>query len=124
MKIDVTRIFKENLRAKEDIIINQGGSRCFAPTQTVLTRSGLKEIQHLLKGEEVLTLNESTHKREWKPIEEVHIMQNTKTSIRLTMKNGYTIEATEDHEIYHEGGWKTLKHIVSLWHDRDMETNT
>lgn len=27
MKIDVTRIFKENLQATEDIIINQGGSR-------------------------------------------------------------------------------------------------
>lgn len=124
MKIDVTRIFKENLRAEEDIIINQGGSRCFAPAQMVLTKKGVKEIQSLSEGEMVLTLNESTQENEWKPINEVFVMQNSKPSIKLTMKDGSTVEATEDHEIYFQGGWFSLKHIVSLWHGRNLEEDT
>ncbi len=124
MNIDVTRIFKENLRAEEDIIINQGGSRCFAPTQRVLTKKGVKEIQSLSEGEMVLTLNEYTQEKEWKPINEVFVMQNSKPSVRVNMADGTTIEATEDHEIYFQGGWFSLKHIVSLWYGRNLEEDT
>ncbi len=81
-------------------------------------------MRSLSEGEQVLTLNESTLESEWKPINEVFIMHNTKPSIRVTMKDGSVIEATEDHEIYYEGGWKSLKHIVSLWHGRNLEEDT
>lgn len=124
MNIKVTDIFLQNLEAKEDIIVNQGGSRCFAPSQLVLTKKGVKEIKSLSEGEMVLTLNENTYTSEWKPIEEVYVMPNSKPCFKLTMKDGSTIEATEDHKIYHKGGWKTLRHIVSLWYERNLEEDT
>ena len=95
-------------------IFNEGSARCFNGLQTVRTSAGDKPIKDVRPGDTVLTLNEGTGEKEYKPVEEVHRFANTKRTIRVTMKNGDTIECTEDHEFYYEGGWYSLKHLLSL----------
>jgi hypothetical protein len=95
-------------------IFNEGGARCFNGLQTVKTSTGDKPIKDVKPGDSVLTLNEGSGEEEFKPVEEVHRFDNTKRTIRVKMKNGDTIECTEDHEFYYEGGWYSLKHLLSL----------
>jgi len=51
-------------------------------------------------------------------------MINTKKTVSITLKNKQKIVATEDHEVYYEGGWHNLKHLIQLWHETKLENNT
>lgn len=52
-------------------------------------------------------------------------MRNNKPCIRIKLRNGETIEATQDHKIWFRGGWQSLKYIVNYWNDtRNMEANS
>lgn len=81
-------------------IFNEGGARCFNGDQKVITISGPKRIKDIIPGDKVLTLNEDTIEKEYKPVQEVHKFENTKRTIRVKMKDGATIECTDDHEFY------------------------
>lgn len=95
-------------------IRNEGGSRCFDGKQNIDTSKGQKAISDIKAGDMVLTLNEAENKVEYKRVECLHVFDNDKASVRLKMKDGSIIQCTEDHEFYYNGGWHSLKHLLSL----------
>lgn len=121
--IQVSQLFTANLNANKPIVINQGGTSCFAPDTMVITKTGLKPINSIKVGELVKCFNEQTKQTEWKQVLNCFQYQNHKPTIKVKLKNGHTITATEDHKFYYEGGWYSLKHLLSL-RDGNMENNT
>jgi hypothetical protein len=118
LNLKVTPVFTKNQNAYNDgykYIINQGGSRCFAPNTLIETLEGNKSISEIKTGDMVKTMNEETKEIVWKQVKDVfYTPNNNKPSIRLKLKNGDIIECTEDHKFYFEGGFTSLKHILSL----------
>lgn len=118
-------LYNNHVKGTTRISLLEGGSRCFKPLQKVVTNKGSKCIKNIKAGDLVLSYNEATGKDEYKRVlKNNHFTDNKKPIIRLILRNGKIIEGTEDHKIYFEGGWITLKHFVSLLHDRKMEKNT
>lgn len=112
-----TRAINETLwglRNRIPLILQQGGSSCFAPGTLVVTPTGNKPIEEIKVGDVVLSYNEKTRENEERVVIRVLNFENTKRTIRVRLKNGQTITATEDHKFYHKGGWHTLKHLLSL----------
>jgi hypothetical protein len=121
MKLDlqVSEVFGWNYDALNNadirFIINQGGSRCFAPNTLIQTDKGNKQISQIEVGDIVKSFNEDTKEIEYKKVlSTFENVENKKKAIRIKLKNGSIIEATEDHKFYFEGGFTSLKHIVSL----------
>lgn len=102
-------------------VILEGSSRCFAKNQLVVTSEGSKKISEVQENDIVKSFNELTQKDEFKVVRDVHKYNNTKKSLRITLKNGSIIECTEDHKFFFEGTWVSIKHIVSLWHENINE---
>ena len=100
------------LMAKHKETLLEGGSRCFVGSQLVITSKGSVPIESLKKGDLVLSVNKDG-KEEFKPIEEKHTFKdNKKYMVKVTLKNGKTIEGTYDHEIVFNGGWHNLKSVI------------
>tara|TARA_S200002703_G_scaffold41490_1_gene36016 strand:- start:656 stop:1042 length:387 start_codon:yes stop_codon:yes gene_type:complete len=121
--IKVSKLFTANYNATKPIVINQGGTSCFAPETLIVTRQGLMPIAEVKVGDTVKCYNESTKQTEWKKVLNTFEYENHKPTIKVTLKNGQTITATEDHKFYHEGEWHSLKHLLSLRNGK-MEDNT
>lgn len=123
MDIKATNIFQKNFDALQNtgvrFVINEGGSRCFAPNQLVKTIKGLKPISEIQKGETVFSYNEKTKQVEPQKVLMQYESENEKKCLRIKLKNGQVIEASEDHKFYFQGGWVSLKNIVSLWNEMD-----
>ena len=115
-------VFEWNYHCKKQIVINQGGSSCFHSKQLVITKRGSVPISDIVIGDIVKCYNEKTKKKEWKTVKTTFKFDNTKPTIKVKLKNGKEIIATEDHKFFYEGGWCSLKHLVSLL-DGNMETN-
>lgn len=119
LDFDCTSVFEKNYEAfnQEGIsyIVNEGGSRCFAGDTLVQTLSGDKRINEIIPGDMVKTMDEVTKEIVWKPVMDIfHSPNNTKPSVRIKMKNGDIIECTLDHMFYFEGGFTSIKNILSL----------
>lgn len=112
MQIKATNVFQRNWDAKTKFIVNIGGSRCFSPNTLVITKNGNKKIKNINNNDEVLSFNEATNKKEYKKVKNVFKMENSKKTIKLTLKNGETIIATEDHKFWFKGGWHSLKNMI------------
>ena len=127
LQIRHSKVFTQNAEAFSNdnvrFIINQGGSRCFAPTQLIYTTDGDKPISEIKEGDIVKTLNIKTKEIEYKSVNEVFKSDNVKKSLRIKLKNGSIIECTEDHEFYFEGGFTSIRNIVSLLNGK-MDKNT
>ena len=109
-KFQTTTVFKHNIEAyhdKCDLIINQGGARCFSSEQKVITITGSKKISEIKQGDIVPTSGGLNL------VSDVIRMDNFKKCLRVTLKNGEIIECTEDHEFFFQGGWYSLKDIIS-----------
>jgi len=116
---EIVRIYLENKDKPGKVIIcNEGSSRCFATNTIVKTVQGNKKISEIKMGDFVLTHNEEKKINEYKKVLETLEMINKKPCYRITLKNGKIIEATQDHEIYFEGAWRSLKYVVSSWNER------
>ena len=124
LKLKTTEVFQRNLESNKRVKLNIGGSRCFAPSQLVRTTEWYKPISEIKEGDECLTYNEAGGFIEFKPVQQVHEMDNEKPALEVTLKDGTIIRATEDHKFYFKGGWESLRNIVSLWHDRDLEEDS
>jgi len=112
---EMVRIFKENYSPENKVVIcNEGSTRCFDGSTMIHTISGPKRISDIKRGEMVLTLNEKTQKKEYKPVFSLLTMKNEKPTDRLKLKSGKEIICTEDHEFYYEGAWHSLKYLLSL----------
>lgn len=115
--MDTTSVFSRTLLAYQagaTLIVHQGGTSCFAGVQKVITRRGLVPISEILPGDIVKCFNESTNTVEWKPVKQSFKYDNSKKTVRVRLKSGKEIIATEDHKVFYEGGWHSLKHILSL----------
>lgn len=104
-----------------DTVLISGGRDCFTAEQKIITYNGVKKIKDINKGDLVLTYNEYTNRKEYKPVFKTRNITKSKT-IRINLKNGSQIECTPDHEFYHNGGWIEVKHLLSLWYG-NMEEN-
>lgn len=124
-----TRAINETLwglRNKVPLILQQGGTSCFAPETLILTTKGKKPISEIQKGDEVVSFNEQSGKDEPKRVLAVKKFNNTKRTIRVKLKNGNVITATEDHQFYYKGRWVELKKLIALKeeNDRNLEKDT
>ena len=89
---DVTTLGKAQLGCPIDIVL--GGFPCFVAGTLIQTKTGLRPIELLELGEEVLT-----HKGRWKPIIQKHITENRQT--RMVKGLGIVpIETTDEHPFY------------------------
>lgn len=121
-----TVVLEKLLRSRAKIKILEGGSRCFGGDQKVITESGSIPISKIKAEQRVLTYDQTTRKNEYRKVLECHLFKNTKKTYRVKLKNGKEIIATSDHKFFFEGGWISLKHLLSLWQKRygKMEANT
>ena len=67
----------------------------------------------------VLTMNEVSGEKEWKPVRHTYVFENEKETVRIRLKNGHTITCTSDHEFFYNGRWVSVKEILSLLHEKD-----
>lgn len=124
--VETTPVFEKNLEAYQsgyEIICNEGGSRCFAPNQMVVTSNGPKPIKSIKRGDIVLSFNEIKNRCGWQPVVNVFPQKNIKPCVEIILKDGTAIRCTIDHKFYFEGGWHSAKHILSLWDERNMEAS-
>ena len=121
---DPSPLYYANLCASETVVINQGGTSCFAPDTLVETSEGYVPISQVRIGSHVRAYNFDTGKPEYCCVLDRFEYDNHKPTIKVYLKDGSHIVATEDHKIYCEGGWLTLKDIVSLYDGRNMVTDT
>lgn len=119
---NTTPVFIENYNAKAKVVINQGGTSCFYPEQLVVTKRGNIKIKDIVLGDIVLSYNEETKQKEWKEVKNVFSYQNSKKTVKIKLKNGVEIIATDDHKFYYEGGWISLKQLLSFKYG-SMEKN-
>lgn len=85
---------------------------CLSENTTISIKGGTKKIKDIIKGELVLTKNETTHDFEYKPVIKVHknlMISNSEKMYRVTTKSGKTIEMTGNHKVLTEHGWKETK---------------
>lgn len=120
--MNTTPVFLANRNSKAKVVINQGGTSCFGGSQLIITKRGSIAIKDVVIGDFVLSFNEETKKQQWKEVKNLFSYQNSKKTVRLKLKNGTEIIVTEDHHFYYEGGWHSIKHILSL-RDGNMEAN-
>ena len=123
---EIVDIYDQNRHNGKVVICNEGGSRCFDGNQLVVTSKGNKTISDIKQGDHVKSLNESTGLIEWSIVKDTFKFKNTKKSIEVKLKNGDVIRCTEDHQFYFEGGWYSLKHLLSLKDGRirDLASNS
>jgi len=122
LNVQATGVYEsivENIDAHK-ILCLEGGSRCFDASQKVVTKDGSKNISEISIGEFVL----SGRNKDFKKVKHIFKMVNTKPCYEITLKNGKKIKATQDHKVWFEGGWHSLKYIVKCWNERNMETNS
>jgi len=101
-----------------------GGAGCFHANQLVITDKGSVPISQVKIGDNILSYNLETGQKEYKPVVKLWKYTNNKRILRVNLKNGTFIIATEDHKFLYGGSWKSLREIVSYWYDRNMENNT
>jgi len=112
-----TKVFQSVMDCYENgnkMLVHSGGTSCFSPGTIVITKTGNKPIEKVSQNDSVLSYNEEAKKTEYRKVINTLSFSNTKRTIKVTLKSGDTITATEDHEFYHKGGWVSLKHLLSL----------
>lgn len=106
------------------VIFNEGGSRCFSAETLIITGSGNKPIKEISIGDQVVSFNESSNTKELKSVTNVIPSNPTeKKCVLIKLKNGNTVECTDDHKFFFKGTWVCIKDILSLF-DGNMEANT
>ena len=116
---------KSKNQIKQGFVL-EGGSGCFSDSQLVETDKGLININEIKVGDFVKTLNPITKLQGFSPVTKTHEYKNTKPCVRVKLKSGKVIECTTDHKFYFEGGWHSIKNILSLWKKKygNMEVYT
>lgn len=122
LKFQATGVYDDTVLASEKykIICHEGGSRCFAKHQRVITKNGSKKISEIKVGDYVL----AGLGKEWSLVKNVFKLPNTKPCYKIKLKNGSVIQATQDHKVWFQGGWCSLKYVIKCWNERNMENNS
>jgi hypothetical protein len=116
MPMLTTSVYRENLKyflhPKVEVVVNQGGTRCFAADQLIITDKGSIPVSQVQIGDMVLTDIEN---KVYKPVVAVNIMKPDKKCLKITLKNGKTIKCTEDHKFWFDNKWMEISEIIKLW---------
>jgi hypothetical protein len=123
LQLKQTNVFQRTVERDSEgyrIICHEGGSRCFDGSQKIITKNGTKKISDIKIGDYV----RSGHDKKWERVIHVFKMTNHKPCYEITLKNGQKIKATQDHKVWFEGGWHSLKYVVKYWNERNMEKDT
>jgi hypothetical protein len=118
MPFVVVPIFEWNWKSDKPIVVNQGGTSCFACDTLITTIDGVKPIHLMQVGDIVPTMNEATKEIELKPVVNVLRFENHKPTVKIRLKNGKEIICTDDHEFYVGGTWISIKHLLSSCIDK------
>ncbi|WP_323703497.1 polymorphic toxin-type HINT domain-containing protein [Mammaliicoccus sp. Dog046] len=111
--------------AQAKLCINNFITNCFVAGTTVHTKNGLKRIEHIQIGDEVLSRNMETGRVSYEPVVTLHQKEtDTLTSVIVTDAEGHTetLSSTPEHLYYVEQqGWIEAQ---SLKHDDILVTPT
>ena len=80
------------------IVYNQYGAKCFAAGIMVMTARGMKPIEEIEVGDEVLAYNEETGEQAYKPA--VQLFRNTTEALYHVRVNGKETISTPGHKYY------------------------
>ena len=83
---DLIALTTQGFLNKYRYIIHEGGTRCFNPSQLVITKRGSIQISRVRIGDECLSFNEKTHTNEWKRVLKVNRFKNSKKTIRILQR--------------------------------------
>lgn len=103
--------FKDELNKLDYVITDE----CLAPNTLVKTINGDIQIKNIKKGDLVLTLNEKTNQKEFKPVEKLHknlAISRKEKMFRITLENGEIIEITGNHKVNTKDGWKRADELT------------
>ena len=120
MKINLkaTNVFERNYKSDKRIVVNQGGTGCFHGYQLVSCKEGFKKIKDIVVGD--IVKSSSGFNR----VINTFKYKNKKNTVKVTLKNGQEIIATDDHKFWYQGGWVSLKDMIKLSNARRVEKNT
>jgi len=96
--------YHDNLDNLDYVICDE----CLHPKTLIETINGKKEIQKITPGEYVLTLNETTNKKEFKVVKKVHKnLKKTKRQkiLKIVLEDNNIIKITGDHKVLTDRGW-------------------
>lgn len=89
---------------------------CVHPNTQITTADGKKLIKDLKAGELVLTINEETKIREFKPILKIHknlLKSSNEKRLSMTLDNGKEIIITGNHKVMTINGWKRADELTT-----------
>lgn len=105
MKIQTTKIYDYlNNNQDKQILVFQGGSRCFTGNTLIKTKKGYVKIKDIQVGDIVLSFNEETKRLVWSKVLDTFVYNTEQKLIKLKLK-GETISSTYDHKFYSNGQW-------------------
>lgn len=102
--------FKGNLDELDYVITDE----CLHPETYITTDNGDVQIKDVKPGMNVLTLNEKTGLKEYKPVKKVHknlAVSRKEKMYKLTLENGNTIKITGNHKVNTSNGWKRVDEL-------------
>jgi twinkle protein len=101
-----------------------GTPGCFTKNQMVHTELGVKPISEIKIGDKVLSYNHEEKENEYRKVTNTFIHEtHTDKLYRLKMKDGTTIEVTENHEFFTGASYLKIKEILVSLHHENMEKN-
>lgn len=84
---------------------------CISEDSVVDTDSGSKFVQNVKSGDKILGWNEDRSELVWNAVDGV--ICNGEREVLCIVAGVFRLEATEDHEVYTEKGWRELRNIKS-----------
>lgn len=122
LDIKTNVVFDYLQNSKEKITVMQGGSRCFAGNQKVVTDKGNVNISKLKIGDKVLSCDTDTGFVSFKKV--IDTSSNIRKTYTVFLNDGTRIECTPDHRFWYNGEWTQLSVILAdwlLWEDDNYE---
>ena len=115
-KLKVTPVFWRLTQAlatgRFNVYVLEGGSRCFAPDQLVMTDSGSKKIADIKVGDKVASLG-ADGELEYKEVKNLFRFKADKPMVRIKLKNGREIRCSADHKFLYNGEYVPIIDILN-----------
>lgn len=88
------------------------GDECIHPSSLIKTIDGDKPISEIKVGDMVLTLNESTHETEFKPVLKLHNnISISEKKYKVKFEDGSEIIITGNHKMFTNKGWQRTDNL-------------
>lgn len=94
-------------------VFMSGGPGCFVAGTKVKTENGYENIEDIIPGTMVYTINEDTREIELKPVLLQHTYDyHTEDLLELEFEGGVIVRCTENHKFYIDGKWVCAKDLI------------